>query len=288
MASPSRVRSADIRQRLATGQCSAPGCGNLTTLGRFCVKHGEHHRRHGSAWRRSFTAGELKAYRRAALEWLIVNAETVAVRAALYEVERRYKAAGPAIEPRNAAWLPAPRKAAATWSRLRDLEVDRRLVLAAAIAVVMRIEHDRATPVLTGPDAVPSASEYRDAQIAKVILRMAGGTVKRWAAQPIAFADPATGVPSSIIPAPTVMRSFRQSEGRVLRIVGREAYDAAFHILDDHKAALATFTAAFMATHSGAVRAYPGKLRTKPKARLTADLKPTYGLPKAGRKTPSR
>lgn len=279
MSVPTR-RAVGLRQRLAdslaTGKrCSVPGCAGAATdppeatVGRFCRRHLEHARRHGSAWRGSFTAFELNAYRRAAWNWLEVNSEDLGVKIAVDAVRQLYAASGEPVAAHRLARLPATKRARAAWASLREVDADVRLALAAVLGVVLRIEDDRAKPVFNGTDAVPSSLEFRDVQVAKLILRMAGGSVRRWPRR----------TPTA---TPLILKSYGKSKGRTLRVLGDEAVEAARPILDQHGAALTAFAKSFVAKHEGKrIAPYPANVRVKTKARIPAGLKrpPTGATP---------
>lgn len=91
-------RLCNLRQRLANPQdayerCRVYPCANRTTADRgeglnrlYCRKHVEHFRRHGSYTKKSYGAGELRAYRQRALDWLVAHADAPDVRAAVAAV----------------------------------------------------------------------------------------------------------------------------------------------------------------------------------------------------------
>ncbi|MGE0148949.1 MAG: hypothetical protein AB7R87_16380 [Parvibaculaceae bacterium] len=122
---------------------------------------------------------------------------------ALQRIEGKMRGAGRAIEVRNLRGQPAAEKARSIWARLRDREVAPTEILQSILAVAMYHEADRQ----------PGKKEYRQVQIAKVLSRMAGGTVKRW---PTHYTDPR-------LPKEKVLRWFPASEGLVLRELGEQA-----------------------------------------------------------------
>lgn len=72
-----------------------------------------------------------------------------------------------------------------------------------------------------------------------------------------------------------VLKSFVSSEGRVLRVLGRSAAEAAQSLSEGEWEALRAQVAIFISTRSGkAVAPYPQKIRVKHKPRLTYDVKP--------------
>ena len=207
-------RLADLRHRLANPQdayerCRVYPCTNGTTADRgeglnrlYCRKHIEFYRRHGSYVKRSYGAGELRPYRVEALAWLRAHGDDQSVRLAIAGVQRLYNAAGAPVEAFRLPGKSPAERARATWAQLRKREVDPLEVLAAWLAVGLRLRDD------PQPDR---HDEYRHVQVAKLIHRMAGGTHKRWERDRV---DGSTEV--------TELHKHPVSRGRVLRIVGED------------------------------------------------------------------
>ncbi|MBB6241259.1 hypothetical protein [Rhodanobacter sp. MP1X3] len=207
-------RLADLRGRLANPQdpyerCRVYPCANGTTADRgeglnrlYCRKHIEFYRRHGSYVKRSYGAGELRPYRVEALAWLRAHGDDQSVRLAIAGVQRLYNAAGTPVEAFRLPGKSPGERARATWAQLRKREIDPLDVLAAWLAVDLRLRDD------PQPDR---HDEYRHVQVAKLIHRMAGGTHKRWECQK------ATGQVDV-----TEFHKHPISRGRVLRVLGRE------------------------------------------------------------------
>jgi len=93
-------------------------------------------------------------------------------------------------------------RAKAAWAQLRKREVDPLEVLAAWLAVDLRLRDD------LQPD---SHQEYRYVQVAKLIHRMAGGAHKRWER------EQANGKAEV-----TELHKYPVSRGRVLRVIGSQ------------------------------------------------------------------
>lgn len=207
-------RLVDLRKRISGPQdayerCRAYPCPNSTTADRgeglnrlYCRKHIEFYRRHGSYVKRSYGAGELRPYRERAMAWLLAHQDDSEVRSAAEGVRRLYRAAGSPLEAFRLPGKPPAERAKAFWAQLRKREVDPLNVLAAWLAVDMRIRDD------PQPD---SHDEYRQVQAAKLIHRMAGGTHKRWERE---RADGSVEV--------TQMHKHPISRGQVLRIIGEK------------------------------------------------------------------
>ena len=82
-------------------RCRVVGCGRPARAGtddgldtRFCRSHSDHYARHGSPYRRSYTAKEITPYREAAMRWLEANADDLWVRNAIDRVKTLYRTAG--------------------------------------------------------------------------------------------------------------------------------------------------------------------------------------------------
>ena len=208
-------------------RCWVVGCieppGNVSSdsLGRFCRRHLEHHRRHGDALKASYKAIQIRPCRTAARAWLKRYGEHLHVKAAVKRIEALMLTSGRTIAPNRLRGMSPKAKAQAVWARLREREVSAYEVLASILAVVICHEgdHQKAT------------REYRQVQVAKVINRMAGGTVKRW---PTHHTDPT-------LPKVKVLRWFPASEGLVLRKLGETAEVAAEFLVHDHIEELAAF-----------------------------------------------
>jgi len=170
--------------------------------GLYCRKHIEFYRRHGSYVKRSYGAGELRPYRQRAMKWLQEQSNDLGIRRASEGVRRLYRAGGTPVEAFRLAGVSPENRAKATWAQLRKRGVDPLQVLAAWLAVDMRLLDD------LQPDR---HQEYRHVQVAKLIHRMAGGTHKRWER------EQANGRVEV-----TELHKHPISRGRVLRIIGSQ------------------------------------------------------------------
>lgn len=207
-------RLQNLRQRIAAPQdayerCRIYPCTNRTTADRgeglnglYCRKHIEFYRRHGSYVKRSYGAGELRPYRQRAMKWLQEQSNDLGIRRASEGVRRLYRAGGTPVEAFRLAGVSPENRAKATWAQLRKRGVDPLQVLAAWLAVDMRLLDD------LQPDR---HQEYRHVQVAKLIHRMAGGTHKRWER------EQANGRVEV-----TELHKHPISRGRVLRIIGSQ------------------------------------------------------------------
>jgi hypothetical protein len=281
-----------LRQRVATASPDAKACfvfgckmpaGRATdrALGRFCEKHGDHHRRHGHPERGSYTAAETNPQRRAALSWLKANRDDEFVKLAIAKVELQYHAAGREVRPRNLPGHTSREKALAVWARLRNAGVDPLFVLAAIAGVTMTFDADTQRP------SGKWGEEFRRCQTAKVLMRMAGGEVKRWARQDVVV-DPITL--RSERPPPQVLRKFPPSTGRVLRHLGKQADDVGEFITWLHLASIKEHAATLPVTKAARKTPWPDRHRAKAKPRIPDEVKPTgsYATQAAVRKERQR
>ncbi|MER8368042.1 hypothetical protein [Mesorhizobium sp. M1378] len=209
-----RERKNEVKQRAAEpssmfSRCRVVGCGKPARAGtedgldtRFCRQHADHYSRHGSPYRRSFTAKELAPYRKAAVAWLEVKAQDQWVRNAVDRMETLYRAAGPHVEAFRLRGLSPEERAKAAWARLRKANIDPGRVVAAWIAVEIAIAAD--------PQA-DRKPEYKRVQAAKLVHKMASGTHKRWETGPGGVQE---------------LHVYPRSRGRVLRHIGEDIEEA--------------------------------------------------------------
>lgn len=205
-------RIANLRQRIAGPQdayerCRVYPCTNRTTADRgeglnrfYCRKHVEFYRRHGSYVKESYGAGELRPYRERALRWLKAHGDELGVRSAVEGVQRLYRSAGAPIAANRLSGLSPRDRANAAWAQLRRGGVEPLEVVAAWLAVDLRIRDDL---------QADRHEEYRQVQAAKLIHRMVGGMHKRWELEQ---SDGRVAV--------TEFHKHPVSRGRVLRVLG--------------------------------------------------------------------
>ena len=113
---PKRISSIARRAEqleVASDSCVVLGCRNATRAAsregldrRLCRKHYEHYQRHGSPFRGSYTAAELKPHRQAIRQWLRADSNWPEVKQAIARVDILYRSAGPAepAEPAEPAY----------------------------------------------------------------------------------------------------------------------------------------------------------------------------------------
>ncbi|MDX1068975.1 hypothetical protein FB004_109185 [Sinorhizobium medicae] len=189
-------------------RCRVIGCGKPARAGtddgldtRFCRSHADHYARHGSPYKRSYTAQEIGPYRKAAMEWLKANEGDLWVRNAIDRVRTLYETAGLHVEAFRLRGLSPEARAKAAWARLRKANVDPRRVVVAWLAIETIVHDD--------PQSDTKA-EYKRVQAAKLIHKMASGTHKKWG-------DGSDAKQLHVYP---------RSRGKVLRHMGRDVEQA--------------------------------------------------------------
>lgn len=170
---------------------------------RLCRRHYEHYQRHGSPFRGSYTAAQLKPHRQAVQRWLAENADTPEFRQAIDRVRILYRSAGAAVPAFRLQGLSPRERARKAWARLREASVPPEKIVAAWLTIQRAIEND--------PEA-DTRPEFARVQAAKLIHRLASGTRKTWEQRDAAG---------------TVMRVERlevypRSRGRVLKEIGAD------------------------------------------------------------------
>ena len=217
------------------GYCRVIDCNKPARAGtsdgldmRFCRPHADHYQRHGSPYKGSYTAKELNPYRRAALQWLVDHEGDIWGVNAIQRVEGLYQRAGQHIEAFRLQGLSPKERAKASWARLRENEVDPRLVIAAWLGLEMAVKDD------PQPE---SKNEYIQVQAAKIIHRMASGTHRRWERE---VPDPAWSGQRNKLAIQEV-HIYPRSRGRVLRHLGEDLEGAVELLVDHHLADVHAF-----------------------------------------------
>lgn len=197
----------------AFGRCQVYPCENRPTAGSgeglnrlYCRKHIEHYRRHGSYVKKSYSAGELRPYRMAAMQWLSEHAADSGVSTTLNRIRERLSASRNPVEAFRLAGRSPSERARNVWALLAQRNVDPAEIVATFLAVRMRLRDD------PQPDR---HAEYRNVQAAKLLHRMAGGTHKRWERE---RGDGSIEV--------TELHRHPVSRGLVLRVLGQALADA--------------------------------------------------------------
>jgi hypothetical protein len=158
--------------------CRIIGCRNPASAGTdsglnrlYCRQHQEHHARHGSYTKKSYSAKQLDPYRKVALRWLNEHRSDPVVDRAVKAIHGLYRSAGKHVEAFRLRGLTPQERARAAWARLREANIDPMKVLAAWLAVEM-IFLDDPQPELK--------QHFKWVQGAKVVHRLASGSHKRW------------------------------------------------------------------------------------------------------------
>ncbi|MGV8865061.1 MAG: hypothetical protein ACOH2T_28415 [Pseudomonas sp.] len=218
-------RKAEVKDRARNeswevSRCRVVGCGNPARASTddgldrlFCRSHAEQYSRHGSPYRKSYTATQVRPYRAAAVAWLTANKDDPWVRNSIDRVKGIYSSAGSHVEAFRLRGLSPEERADAAWARLRKAGVDPLKVVAMALAVEMIIRDD--------PQADHKA-EFKQVQAAKLVHRLASGTHKRWG----------EGAAS------TELHVYPRSRGRVLRHIGEAALEVCELVVDHHAPSL--------------------------------------------------
>ncbi|WP_195909644.1 hypothetical protein [Rhizobium tubonense] len=213
------TRAAEPSLRFHT--CRVMGCGKpsraatqdgLDTF--FCRSHADRHSRHGSPYKRSYTAKEIAPHRKTAKAWLDGNKDDIWVTNAIQRVQTLYMNAGPHVEAFRLNGLSSQERAKAAWARLRKANVDPRKVVEACLALELTVRAD------LQPD---SKAEFKRVQMAKLVHKMASGTHKRW--------PNAAGGPKEL-------HVYPRSRGQVLRHLGADLEGALELLTAKHKIAI--------------------------------------------------
>ncbi|MDQ0475248.1 hypothetical protein [Labrys wisconsinensis] len=171
-----RVRSkAEAQGRAAMPHCCIPGCGRPPQAGEgrglsqfHCRYHVQFKNRHGSYWKNTYRAAELRPYRRAAEKYLREHPEDKWIKLTMSALDSLMQRAGPVERVVDVLIMPPRDKARAALARLRRAEVPPEQLLTVFLAVAAAVAED---PI--GPGGEPG--EYRRVQVAKAAHRLASG-----------------------------------------------------------------------------------------------------------------
>ena len=208
-----RQKSKEIQKRLEDSQgvgiCAVLGCNEPTRYAagegfdqKLCRKHWEYYQRHGSPYRGSYTASDLKEPRRWAEDWLKANQDDQRVQITLGKIQTLLRTAGPVVPAFRLKGSKPAKRAKVAWARLREASVSPEQILHAWISIERMIATD--------PQAINTA-EFKHVQVAKVLHRLASGTHKTW--QRERFDGTIVEDKQSFYP---------RSRGRVLRVMGKQ------------------------------------------------------------------
>lgn len=216
-----KKRGADVRRRLLVtpterAVCAVMGCTNPTRAAlregfdqRLCRQHHEHYQRHGSPFRGSYTATELKPHRQKAKRWLKDNSSTPEVRQAIDRVRILYRSAGAAVPAYRLQGMSPRERARAAWARIREASVPPERIVAAWLSVQQVIKAD--------PEA-DTRPEFARVQAAKIVHRLASGTRRVWEQRD----------ESGRILREDRLEVYPRSRGRVLREIGEDIETSCF------------------------------------------------------------
>lgn len=174
------VRS--IRQRIRAAKidevtiCPVPGCGRKVerTMGTglsltHCRYHIQFRNRHGSFWKKSYSAAELRPYREAASRCTKCPHNDGPLGVALANLQWMLDTSGPVKRVIDTFRLDPKSKARAAIARMREARVSPLKLLINCIAVTAAVHND---PIRGGGPA----DYYRHVQIAKACRRTASGS----------------------------------------------------------------------------------------------------------------
>lgn len=163
-------------QEITTYKCPLLGCWRPTQANAgkglsvyHCRYHIQFKNRHGSFWKGTYRAAELRPYRRAAERYIKAHLADFWIAAALKALRSLMDSAGPVERVSEVLhFLTPPEKARAALARLRRAKILPERLLAIHLAVTGAVREDPIGP--GGP-----ADEYRLTQIAKAVHRLASG-----------------------------------------------------------------------------------------------------------------
>jgi hypothetical protein len=211
---PARIQAADGN---FVPRCTVPdaitgrACGRPTMLAAgkglspfMCRRHNDFRARHGSAWRRTFLAAELRPYVAAAKSYVAAKVGVDAsVDLAIARLRRLLEGAGPTEIATRLRGLSPRRRASIALARMREAAVSPQLLLSKAAAVATIIAED------------PTAHRKREffvVQVAKVCHRSrnASGYHRVWRVEDYYGRVSETSV-----------HAWPRSSGQILRVLGR-------------------------------------------------------------------
>lgn len=204
--------------------CAIPGCGRPTMKAareglapHHCRRCIEHRQRHGSVWRTSFKASELRPYITAATAYVgLWAANDKFIAAAITDMGRALEDAGPVEIATRLKGMSATKRAKIGLARLRVEGVPPQRIVSIVLAVSTLIQAD---------STAPRTKEFRRVQIAKSCHRLASGTHRVW------IIEDHQGRKRR-----TEMHAFPKSTGRVLREMGRMLEQPCEWVVEKHVA----------------------------------------------------
>ncbi|MDA9539507.1 hypothetical protein ACM41_25750 [Bradyrhizobium sp. CCBAU 21362] len=223
-----RQRRAALKESIRLGPlasaatCAIPACGRPTMKAareglapHHCRRCIEHRQRHGSLWRTSFKASELRPYITAATTYVGLRAANDKfIAAAIVDMGRALEDAGPVEIATRLKGLSATKRAKIGLARLRVEGVPPQRIVSIVLAVSALIKVD---------STAPRAKEFRTVQICKAVHRLASGTHRVW------IVEDHQGRKRR-----TEMHTFPKSTGRVLREMGRMLEQPCEWVIEKH------------------------------------------------------
>ena len=199
--------------------CTLPGCylPTMRTEGKGlssfrCRYHVQFEARHGSPWKRSYTAKELEPFRLAARAWIVENREQPKVSLGLAQLEALLQGAGRAEIATRLRGVKPKERARIALARLRNAGIAPSLLLEIILAIHMIIKEDPTTH---------RSREFRVCQIAKACHRLASGHHQRWTREtehgPVVVSE---------------VHAYPRSSGQVLRHLGTQLDTSAEWIVE--------------------------------------------------------
>lgn len=224
-------RAQTIKRRVASthstdfhATCAIPACGRPTMraagvgLAPFhCRRHVEHRARHGSLWRTSFRASELRPFVTAAIAYVGLRASNDKfIAAAIGDMRRVLEDAGLVEIATRLKGMSATKRAKIGLARLRVEGVPPQRIVSIVLAVAALIEADA---------TAPRAKEFQTVQTCKAVHRLASGTHRVWVVEDHQGRK-----------RRTEMHAFPKSTGRVLREMGQMLEKPCEWVIEKHVA----------------------------------------------------
>lgn len=226
---PNSVQSRARLQDHMHSYCRVVGCPHPARAGtgqgldrRFCRKHADHYSRHGSPYKRSYTAKELEPHRKAVRRWLKEHQTDKWVVNGVSRIQGLYDRSGPHVEAFRLSGMSPQERARKAWARLRETEIDPLKVLEAWLVV------DRMIAADPQPD---ESVEFRRVQAAKIVHRMASGSHKRWVREVPRMVGVANAPTKQVIE----LHKYPHSRGKVLRYLGADMEEACGLVLERYR-----------------------------------------------------
>lgn len=199
--------------------CPIPGCGKppQARAGKglsltHCRFHIQHRNRHGSFWKGTYSASDLKPYRQTAESYLKAHLSDFWISHALLAIQGRLDGAGQVERIVDLKHMKPDRKARAAFARLRLAEVPPLRLLVDHLAITAAVKED---PIRPGGEP----DDYRLTQIGKAALRKASGY-------------------HSVYGPKNRYDAYPRSAGQFLRIIGRKLDRACEHAAHYHLEAM--------------------------------------------------